>query len=78
MLQIVFLNSTQLPHAPKLNEGPWPFGPCPLGAQYLASNSEQLWGFKKVLCAELASSHICVFGKHRFENYEVTVGHAGE
>ena len=49
-----------------------------LGAQYLASNSEQLWTFTNEFYAELASSHICLLGSHTFENYEVTGGHAGE
>ena len=77
MLQVSFLNSTHPPHAPKLNERPWPEGPWPLGAQYLASNSEQLWTFKNAFDAELASSHICLLGSHTFKNYEVTGGACG-
>ena len=68
----------RMPPISKLHERPWPEGPWPLGAQYLASCSQQLWTFKNAFYAVAASSHICLLGSHTFKNYEVTGGHAGE
>ena len=76
MQQIRVSNSMHAPHTPKIEKAMGPKGPLPLGAQYLASNSELLIRELNVNYAEPASSHISFFGSHAFENYGVVGEHA--
>ena len=61
MLQVSILNWMHAPYAPKIENTEGPKGLRPLGAQYLASCSQQLWSFKNAFCAELASSSIIIW-----------------
>ena len=59
------------PHAPEIGKNKGPKGLWPWGAQYLASNSEQLIRELNATYGEPASSHISFFGGHSFEYYRV-------
>ena len=76
MQQIRISNSMHAPHTPKIEKAMGPKGPWPLGAQYLASNSELLIREVNANYAEPASSHMSLFGSHSFEYYGVMGEHA--
>ena len=76
MQQIQVPNSMHAPHTPEIEKTKGPKGLWPLGAQYLASCSEQLIRELNVNYAEPASSHISLFGSHSFEYYGVMEEHA--
>ena len=64
------------PHTPEIEKTKGPKGLWPLGAQYLASNSELLIRELNANYAEPASSHMSLFGSHSFEYYGVMGEHA--